>query len=215
MAYTFPEGSNFYFSSTLAGAKTITAATNANPTALTSTSHGYVDDDLVLWTSGWEDATDRIYKVNQTDANTFQALGLDTSSTSFYPAGSGTGTTQLVSGWTSIPQVLTVSTQGGDARFTTVSPLSKRNATQVATGFNASSMTLSLAYDPSNANYVSMVALSRTLTKVGFKLVLSGGAQMLAYGYLSVSEVPQMNVNQVNQVTAVLSFLNPPISYES
>lgn len=215
MAYTFPEGSNFYFSSTFASPKTISAATNANPTALSSNSHGYVDDDLVLWTSGWEDATDRIYKVNQTDANTFQALGLDTSNTSYFPAGSGTGTTALVSSWTSIPQVLTVATQGGDARFTTVTPLSKRNATQVATGFNASSMTLTLAYDPSNANFVTMLGLSRTLTKVGFRLVLSGGAQMLAYGYMSVSEVPQMNVNQVMQVTAVLSFLNPPISYTS
>lgn len=213
MAYYFPEGAVFYFSSTFASAKTITAATNANPTALTSTSHGYVDDDLVLFNSGWEDAADRIYKVNQTDANTFQALGLDTSSTTFYAAGAGTGTTQLVSGWTSIPQVLSVSSQGGDGRFTTVSPLARRNATQVATGFNASSMTLTLAHDPSNANFITMQGLSRTLTKVGFRLVLSGGAQSLAYGYMTVSEVPQMNVNQVNTVTAVLSFLNPPISY--
>jgi hypothetical protein len=215
MAYTFPEGSAFYFSSTFAATKTISALTNANPAVATSTAHGYVDDDIVLVSSGWEDATDSLYKVNQTATDTFELLGLNASSTSFFPAGSGTGTASLVSSWVSIPQILSVSTQGGDARFTQVNLLARRNATQVPTGFNPASMTLSLAFDPSNANYITMLDLSRGLTPVAFKMVLSGGAMMLAYGYMSVSEVPSLNVNQVNAVNCSLTFLNKPISYAS
>ena len=215
MAYNFPEGAAFYFSSTFASAKTISAVTNADPAVCTSTSHGYSDGDIVLFSSGWEDATDRCYKVDQIDSNSFELEGLNTTNTTFYAASAGTGSTYAVSSWVSIPQVLSVATQGGDARFTQVAPLARRNSTQVATGFNPSSLNLTLAYDHSNANYVSMLAVSRALTKVAFKLTLSGGAYMLAYGYLTVSEVPQMAVNQVLTVNASLSFLNPPVSYAS
>jgi hypothetical protein len=215
MAYTFPEGSAFYFSSTFAATKTITALTNADPAVATSTSHGYIDDDLVLLDSGWEDATDSVYKVNQTAANTFELLGLNATDTSFYAAGAGIGTASLISSWVSIPQILSISTQGGDPRFTTVTPLSRRNATQVPTGFNASSMTLTMAYDPDQANWATMLSVSRGLTKVAFRMTLSGGAQMVAYGYLNVSEVPSLNVNQVNTVTCALTFLNRPVSYSS
>lgn len=215
MSYSFPEGSAFYFSSTFASAKTISAVTNANPAVATSTSHGYVDNDLVLFNSGWEDAADSIFKVDQTDSSTFSLLGLNSTNTTFYPAAAGVGTTQLVSSFTSIPQILSVSSQGGGPRFTQISPLARRNATQVPTGFEAASMTLTLGYDPSNANYVSMLDISRSLTKVAFKLVLSGGQFVVAYGYMSVSEVPQLNVNQANTVTCALSFLNKPVSYAS
>jgi len=217
MAYGFPEGSAFYFSplSSFASAVNVTAVTNANPAVATAASHGYVDDDIVLFNSGWEDATDALYKVDMTDASTFSFLGLDTSNTTFFAAGAGTGTTQKVTTWTSIPQVLTIATQGGDARFTTISPLSRRNAINVPTGFNATTITLTLGYDPTNANYQTMLGISRALSKVGFKMALSGSGVTYGFGYMSVSEVPQLNVNQPNQVTAVLTLLGKALSYSS
>lgn len=215
MAYSFPEGSAFYFSSTFASAKAISVLSNANPAVATSTSHGYSDGDLVLLSSGWEDATDSVYKVDQIDANSFELEGLNSSNTSFYASGAGTGNAYLISSWVSIPQILSVSSQGGDPRFTQISPLARRNATQVPTGFNPASMTLTLGFDASDANYLTMLDVSRSLTKVAFRLALSGGAQMVAYGYLSVSEVPQLNVNQVNTVQCALTFLNKPVSYAS
>lgn len=108
MAYYFPEGSSQQFSSTFASAKTVSAVTNANPAVATSTAHSYATNDEILFTSGWEDATDTVYKIEVVDANSFKILGLDTSNTSFYPSGSGTGTAQKISGWTAIPQVLTI-----------------------------------------------------------------------------------------------------------
>lgn len=217
MAYGFPEGSAFYFCplTSFASAKTVTAVTNANPAQATSTTHGYTDGDIVLFNSGWEDATDSLYKVDQQTADTFDLLGLDTTDTNFYAAGAGIGTTQKVGTWTSIPQVLTIATQGGDARFTTISPLSRRNAINVPTGFNATTITLTLGYDPTNANYQTMLGLSRALTKVGFKMALSGSGVTYGFGYVNVSEVPQLNVNQPNQVTCVLTLLGKALSYAS
>ena len=215
MSYFFPEGSSQQFSSTFAAAKTITAVTNANPAVATCTGHGYVTGDEILLTSGWEDATDTVWKVEMVDANSFKILGLDSSNSNFYPSGGGVGTAQKISGWTSIPQVLTISASGGDARFTDVSPLAKRNAIRIPTGFNATSITLSLAHDAGNANYKTMLGISRNLSKVAFKQVISGGAVTYGYGYLNVSEMPQLNNNQVNTVQAAMTVLGRSISYES
>lgn len=214
MAYAFPEGSKFYFSQTFASAKTLSAMSNASPTVATSVAHGYIDNDELLLTSGWEDATDTVYKADQLTADTFSLLGLDTTDTGFYSSGGGANSTaQKISGWTEIPQVLTISTSGGDPRFTTISPLARRNSINVPTGFNPTSITLTLGHDAANANYQTMLGISRALKKVAFKMVLSGGSTTYGYGYMAVSEAPSLNVNQANQVTAALTLLGRAMSY--
>lgn len=213
MALYFPEGSSQQFSQTFAGAKTITAMTNANPAVATSVAHGFLTGDEILLTSGWEDATDSVYRVTALTADTFSIQGLDTSNTGFFPAGTGTGTAQKISGWTSIPQVLSISGSGGDARFTDVQLLAKRNSLKIPTGFNATSITMSLAHDAAQANYITMVGISRNLSKVAFKQVISGGSVTYGYGYMSVSEMPKLNSNQVNAVDAAITVLGRSISY--
>lgn len=212
MSYGFPEGSSQQFSQTFAAAKTITAMSNANPAVCTSVAHGYTTGDEVLITSTWEDATDTVFKVTVLTADTFSLSGLNAVNTGFYPIG-GTGTAQKISGWTAIPQVLTISASGGDARFTDVAPLAKRNAIKIPTGFNATSITLTLAHDASQAAYITMLDISRSLTKVAFKQVISGGSVTYGYGYMSASEMPKLNNNSVNQVDAALTILGRSISY--
>ena len=213
MAYYFPEGSSQQFSQTFAGAKTITALTNASPAVATSVAHGYTTGDEIVLTSGWEDATDSVYKITVLTADTFSIAGLDTTNTGYFPSGTGTGTAQKISSWTAIPQVISIGASGGDARFTDVNLLAKRNSLKIPTGFNATSITLSLAHDPAQAGYVTMVGISRNLSKVAFKQVISGGAVTYGYGYLSVSEMPKLNNNQVNTVDCAMTVLGRSISY--
>lgn len=213
MAFFFPEGSSQQFSQTFASAKTITAVSNANPAVATSVAHGFTTGDEILLASGWEDATNSVFKVTVLSADTFSIGGLDTSNTNFFPAGTGIGTAQKISGWTAIPQVLTISASGGDARFTDVNLLSKRNGIKIPTGFNATSVTLSLAHDASQSGYVTMLGISRNLSKVAFKQVISGGSVTYGYGYLSVSEMPKLNSSSVNTVDAALTVLGRSISY--
>jgi hypothetical protein len=215
MAYSLPEGSSQQFSNTLASAKTVTAITNANPAVATCTGHGYTTGDEIMLSSGWEDATDSVYKIEAVDANSFKILGLDTTNTSFFPTGSGGGSAQKLSAWTAIPQVLTISASGGDARFTDVNPLAKRNGIRIPTGFNATSVTLSLGFDATTPAYKTMVGISRSLAKVAFKQVLSGGSVQYGWGYLTVSEFPKLNNNQVNTVDAALTFLGRTMSYDA
>ena len=213
MAYYFPEGSKFFFSRTFAPARTVTAISNASPAVATSTAHGYVNGDEILLISGWEDATETVFRVAQLTADTFRIEGLNTTNTNFYPTGSGAGQARKVSTWVEIPQVLGISTSGGDARFTTISPLAKRNDINVPTGFNAMSINVTLGHDPAIASYQTMLDISRTLEKVAFRMVLSGGAVAYGYGYMSISEAPQLNRNQANQVNAAITLLGRFMSY--
>lgn len=212
MAFNFPEGARFQFSTTFASAKTITALTNANPAVATSTAHGYVTDDEILLNSGWEDAKDSIYKVTVIDANSFSIQGLDTTSTTFFPAGTGIGTAQKVSAFSDIPQVLTISPSGGDPRYTDVQLLASRNSIKIPTGFNATTQTLTLAHDSANATYKTMIGNSRTQTKVAFRVVAGGGYEY-GYGYMAVSEVASKQSNQVNSVQVAINYLGRSISY--
>jgi hypothetical protein len=209
----FAEGSSQQFSQTFAAAKTITALTNANPAVATSVAHGFATGDEILLTSGYEDATDSAFKITVLTADTFSVSGLDTSNTGFFPVGTGAGTAQKISGWTVIPQILTISGSGGDARFTDVQLLSKRNGIKVPTGFNAISITLSMAHDATQAAYITMLGISRNLSKVAFKQVVSGGSVTYGFGYLSVSEMPKLNSNAVNTVDAAMTVLGRSISY--
>jgi len=216
MSYSFPEGSKFFFSQTFAAAKTLSAMSNANPTVGNSVGHGFIAGDEALLTSGWEDATNAVFKLSAPSADTVGILGLDTTDTSFYPAGGGASSTlQKVTQWVEIPQILTISTQGGDPRFTTVSPLARRNSFNVPTGFNPTSLTLTLGHDAANAAYQTMLAISRTLKPVAIKMQLSGGAVTYGYGYLAASEFPSLNQNQPNQVQVALSLQGRAISYAS
>lgn len=213
MAYNFPEGCSQQFSSTFAAAKTITSMTNASPAVATSVAHGFTTGDEILLTTGWEDATDSIFKITQLTVDTYSINGLDTTDTGSFPAGAGLGTAQKVSAWTVIPQVLTISPSGGDPIFSEVKPLARKSGIKIPTGFNATTVTLGIAHDVNQAAWPNMTSVSRTLTKVGFKQTIKGGGTTYGYGYMAVSEFPKLASGQANQVDVVMALLGRSISY--
>lgn len=214
MAYKFPDGASFQFSTTFATAKTITAFTNANPGVATSVAHAYVDDDELLLVSPWEDATDSVFRADQLTADTLSLKGLDTTNLTFFPAGAAAGSTlQKISAWQTIPQVLTISTSGGDARRATISPLARRTPINVPLGLNPVDIELTIGHDASNATYQQMLAITRALTKIAFKMVLADGSATYGYGNMVVGSFPQLQSGQANQVTVGINLLGRDIAY--
>lgn len=213
MAYYYPEGSKIYYSSTFAGAKTISAVTNASVAVATSTTHGYTDLDPILFNSGWEDANNTIWEIDSQTADTFNITGLDSSSTTYYPAGAGVGTAQLVSSWVEIPQILDLSSTGGGPKYGTVSPLASRNDIKTPIGFEAMSIDLGLGYDATNATWQAMLALTRAFTKVAIKIVVPGGGRLYGYGNLIASEMVEMSKGNALKVKAAISLDGRMIGY--
>jgi len=196
-------GAKFFVSTGLASAKTVSAATNAAPPVLTATAHGYVDNDEVLMNLGWEDADKSIFRVDQLTTDTFSLPGFDATDNNWYPAGSGTGTAQKISGWLEMGQVIAVQSQGGGPRNITTNLLNRRNPIVTPVGFEASTLQFTLGYDPALADQVALLAASRVLAKRAFKFVLPGGAYGYCYGTVAMSNIPQMDTQSVltRQVT--------------
>lgn len=213
MAYYYPEGSKVYYSDTFAGAKTVSAVTNANPAVASSTAHGYTDADPVLFNSGWEDANSTIWEVDQLTADTFSLVGLDASSTTYFAAGTGIGTTQKVSNWTEIPQILDISSSGGGPKYGTVSPLGRRNDIKTPIGFEAMSIDMGLGYDATNATWQDMLALTRTFSKVAIKIVVPGGGRLYGYGNLIASEMVEISKGNALKVKAAISLDGRMVGY--
>lgn len=215
MNFYFAEGSKVYYSNTFAAAKTLTAVSNANPALATSVAHGYADGDIGLYEGGWEDANNGVFKLDQQSADTFQLLGLDSSDTNWFAAGTGTGTMKKISSWVEIPGVLTLDVTGGDPRFTDIPLLANRNDIRVPTGFNATNLAGTMVWDPANATYIAMLGITRLLSPVALKMVSKGGAVEYGYGYMAVSSVPRRARNQVNQVAIALAALRDFNAYTS
>lgn len=205
MSYYPVTGSRIYIQSAIAATKNITALSNANPPVAESTAHGYADNDEVLVLNGWEDTNYSVFRVNQLTADTFELLGFDASDTDWYPSGSGTGTAQKITTWTSIGQVLGVQSQGGDPRNITVQPIDKRNPVNIPVGFNASTLTLTLGFDRAQAAQIEMLSASRSLAKRAIKFALPGSGYAYCYGTVALSSIPTFDTNSVMQVTCAIS----------
>lgn len=214
MAYYFPAGTKFFYSNTLASAKTVTNVTNANPGVATSVAHGYTDLDPLVFFSGWQDASDTVFEVDQLTADTFSLLNLNSTDTNVYASGSGGGTTQKISNWQEIPQILTAAANGGGTKFGTISPLASRQDTKQPIGFEAVGVDIKIGYDPSNAVILAMQAITRVFGKVALKLVLPGGGRVYGYGNLSCSEFPEFgSKDSPIQLSVGVGFDGRAISY--
>jgi hypothetical protein len=214
MAYYFPPGTKYFYSNTLAAAKTISAVTNANPAVASSVAHGYADADPVFFASGWQDADSTVFEVDQLSTDTFSFLGLNATDTNIYSTGSGGGSTQKISSWVEIPQILTASTSGGGIKYGTISPLGSRQDTKQPIGFEAIGVDLKLGYDPVNATIQAMQALTRVNGKVALKLVLPGGGRVYGYGNIACSEFPEIGSKESPlQISVGIGFDGRAISY--
>ncbi len=214
MAYHFPAGTKAYYSTTFAGAKTVTGITNVSPAVATSVAHGYTDGDPLLFASGWQDASDTLFEADQLTVDTFSLLGLDATDTNVYGAGTGTGTTKEVSDWVEFPQVLSITTNGGGIKYGTVDPIGSRQATKQPVGFDAIGVDMKLGYDPANATLTALQGLTRTFSKAAFKLVLPGGGRVYGYGNVACSEFPEIGSKETPlQLSASIGFDGRAISY--
>lgn len=214
MAYIFPQGTKVFYSNTLAAAKTLTLVTNASPAVATSVTHGYTDADPVLYSSAWADANDTVFEVDQLTVDTFSFLGLNALDTGVYPVGSGVGTTQKLSGWVEVPQILSLSATGGGVKYGTVSPLGSRQDTKQPIGFDAAGLDIKIGYDPTNVIITGMQTLTRVFGKVAIKLLIPGGGRVYGYGNIACNEFPEIgSKDSPIQLSVGIGFDGRAISY--
>ena len=215
MAYTLPNGSTIHIGSAVGSALTVTAATNANPCVMTSTAHGLVNGDYIIVTSGWSRTTDKVFRVAGSTANTFELEGHNTTDTTIYPAGSGTGSVKKVTTWTQITQVLSLSSQGGEQQFATYQPLEGDREVRIPTTKSGGGLDIEVGDDPTLAGFIAATAANDDRVARALRITNANASKSLFFSYISADKVPQMNVNDVQKARISLSHLNEAVRYST
>jgi hypothetical protein len=215
MSLKLPDGSTLAIESTLGADLTVSALTNANPAVATSTGHGLATGDVIKLESGWNRLNDRVFKVTVIDVNTFSLDGVDTTSTTRYPAGGGTGTANEVTAWTQITQVLEFSTAGGEQQFVTVSLLEEDFERQLPTVKSAMSLTLSIGDDATLPWYSVMSTANEDRVPRALRLTLPDNAIIYYNGIVTLNPSPTTTKGQVMALASTVSLSGLPTRYAS
>ncbi len=209
MAVTLPNGSLIHIGSAYGSSLTVSAITNASTAVATSTAHGLSNGDYVVFSSVWSRLNIRTFRVAAVTANTFELEGIDTTSVTTYPTGSGIGSVRKVTTWTQIQQVLSSTTSGGEQQFTDYQFLESDAAVRIPTFKAPAQLTLSVADDPTLAGYIAARAANDDRAPRALRLSVPNGAKIAYYAFISMAASPSLTVNEVMALEMTATFLNP------
>lgn len=214
MAVSLPNGATISLATAYASALTVTAASNASAAILTVTNTLAIGD-FVEFTSGWSRANGRIFRLSAASGSAVTLEGFDTSSTTLFPAGSGTGTIRKVNTWTQITQVLEMTSSGGDPQYLTYSFLEQDFDTQIPTTTSAQTVSFTIADDPTLAGYIAIKAVALTRAATALKASMPQGGVILYNGVFAFDETPSMTKGQLMGCKGGIALQNRPVRYAS
>jgi len=195
---------------------TITAISNANPAVATlSASHGVIVGDIIEVRSGWDLIDGRLFRVSAVSTNDVTLEGLNTSSTTDYPAGSGTGTGREVTSWANITQIKSLGTSGGESEFTDITSVADRVRKQMPTVRSATQYELVVYDDPTLSYYSTVQTASDTVALTAMRIVFPDSSRLLANGYWSLQKSPDIAVNEALTARIGLSAFALPTRYST
>ncbi|HHJ1184124.1 phage tail protein [Proteus mirabilis] len=206
MAYNIPNGARVYVASKYDDEIKITEATNAEEAVLTVDDVGDIaKGDIVHVTSGWKKASGA-FRVASVAESKITLEGVDTSDKNVFPAGGGTGTLKKVLSWEVMPQVMTLSTEGGEQQTQEVQFLEDEQAETIDTYKNGVVQVYTFAHDAKLPIRKLLTKLddSKQVTAIRF---YNKRAEEDRYYTASISfqRVPNTAINEVENVTARFS----------
>lgn len=186
-------GLKLFMESAIASAKTISGITKAAPGVVSSTAHGFANNDIVLLeVQGMVELNGRLFKVINTAADSFQLAGVDGTTgidTTLYNTFSS-GVAKKVTLGTSITGVQEFNFSGGDIKTVDTTTVNDLVDTQIVVGAAAQAADLTMQWDPSSAAQQAMIAAFQTRANKGFKVMWPDGAFVLWYGTVGYTGAP-------------------------
>lgn len=210
-----PNGTVFSIASAIEAADPITAITNANPAVATLTAgHGLSLNDVGILVCDWGNLTEKAVKITALVTNDATLGGLDTTSTTRFPAGGGVGSFARVTSWITIPQIINPQRQGGDQQYVNFQFVEADNEDSLPTVRSARSMSMKVA-DPDVLTaswYTRLRSLSDTRAQTVLRATLRNGGVVYYVGTLTMAEDPSMEVNQLQTLDISMSIKSNGVS---
>jgi hypothetical protein len=214
MAFSLPNGATISMGSSYGSTKALSAFSNANPGVATlEASHGIIVGDIFEVTSGWSRANGNVYRASALSTNDVTVEGLNTSSTTLFPAGSGTGTVREVTAWTQITQVLDLTTSGGEQQFATYSPLEDDAEHQIPTVKSPIVIKMKIGDDATLPHYAVLATADADRQQRVIRILLPSGSPIYFSAYVTLQKTPTLTKNEVMGLEVTLSLINQVTRY--
>lgn len=211
-----PTGTTFFVASAIESSKTTTVVTNASEAVVTSTAHGYSNGDIVEMTSGWGRLNRRIFRIKSVTTDTFVLEGADTTSTTFFPVGTGIGSVRKITTFTQITNVMNPQSSGGEPKTVNYKFIESDVEYSINDGFSATSYTLELDADSiGSAGYTALKSLTDVQTDTVMKMVSRSGALIFVPCTVALNESVRLQDGQINRVSAAFNGNNRLTRYAS
>lgn len=214
MAITLAVGTVAAIASTYGSSVTMSAITNASEAVATlGAGHGVVVGDYLEVTSGWDRLNGRIVRAKTVATNDITFETINTSSTTNYPAGSGTGSIRRITAWTNLSQVTSdISVSGGDLNFADITTIVDVIQKQIPTTRSPISVGLPVYFDASLGWVSTVTTAADTATATALRLSFPNGNKLVANGYWSIQTVPTIQDSTLRGRVDV-SFSASPVLY--
>jgi len=193
MAVSVPNNSTFSVATTYGAPISVTGATNATESVLTTATNTFAIGDILEFSSGgWVKANLRMFRVKAATTTSVTLEGFDTTSVKAFPAGNGAGSLRKVMTWTVMPYMKEFTVSGGDPKYNTEEFLDVEDEVQMFNGFSASSIAMSIADDPSLPHNAVLQAATDAQAVTAVRVVLPSGAPLLYNGVLGFNPSPSL-----------------------
>ncbi len=213
MSITLAVGTQVAIASTYGASVNMTALTNASAAVATlAAGHGVIVGDFLEVTSGWDRLNGRIVRVSAVSTNDVTFETIDTTSTSRYPAGTGTGSIRRITAWTTISQITSnISVSGGDQQFADITTLTDTVQKQIPTTRSPVQVTLPVFYDPSLSWWSAVRTSAEAASTYAMRMVFPNNSRLVANAYWSLRQVPTVEDSTLRGEINVSFFSDPTV----
>lgn len=198
--------------SAIGSALTITAITKANPGVVSSTAHGlsngaYVKLDVV----GMHQVDERIFRVANVAANTFELEGENTTDYDTFTSGSA----YEITFGTTLATVTGLSASGGDFDFIDTTTVHDNIRKQIPGLASPAVYTFENIWDPADAGLVALKTASDNQAQRAVRFTFSGSQKVVFNGYVGATLLPTGNAQDKVITSTVITMFGRPTTYSS
>lgn len=198
--------------SALGANKTITAITKANPGVVSSTSHGIANGAyVVLDVLGMGQVDDRVFRVANQAANSFELEGEDTTLYDTFASGFAN---EITFG-TTLATLTDLSASGGDFDFIDTTTIHALVKSQIPGAANPITYSFGSIWDVSDAGLVKLKAASALKALRAFRFTFSNGQKMVFNGFVGATLLPVGTAQDKVTTPVVITMFGTPTFYSS
>ncbi len=216
MAITLSTGTVVAIASTYGASVSMSAISNASQAVATlAAGHSVVVGDFLEVTSGWDLLNGRIVRVVTVVTNDITFENINTTSTSLYAAGAGTGSIRRITAWTNITQIQNIAPGGGEQQFVDVTTIVDRTQKQIPTTRSAQTIQLQVLDDPALSYYSIVTTAAGTAVPTALRMIFPNNSRLVANGYWSLQTTPNVAANAPLTANIDISFSAEPVRYST